>query len=246
MGRFSGKRVLITGGTAGIGLAGAKRIAEEGGVVAVTANSRETLERARRDLPPEAIILNNTIANSDAAQLLAGKAKQIGEFDGFWLNAGSDLAAYTEEIDEEFFDRMIHANVRGPSLLMARLAGVLKPGGSIVLTALTSAYECSPVASLYAATEGAMMSMARCWAAALAERNIRVNVLVPGPIDTGFRDDMRAEFRSPGEEDLVSLVPLGRTATPEKAAEVALLLLSGDPSYLTGSQYAVHRALMMR
>ena len=128
---------------------------------------------------------------------------------------------------------------------MARLADLLKPGGSIVLTALTS-YERSPVASLYAATEGAMMSMARCWAAALANRNIRVNVLVPGPINTSLRDDMRAEFRSPVEEDLVVLVPLSRTAIPEEAAEVALLLLAGELAFRTASQYAMHRALTMR
>jgi NAD(P)-dependent dehydrogenase (short-subunit alcohol dehydrogenase family) len=244
MGRFSGKRILITGGTAGIGLAGAKRIVEEGGTIAVTANRPETLGRARCDLPPEAIILDNDTA--DAPQLLAEKAKHLGGFDGFWLNAGCDLVASTEDIDEEFFDRMIQANVRGPSLLMARLAGMLKPGASIVITALTSAYQRSPVASLYAATEGAMMSMARCWAAALAERSIRVHVLMPGPIDTSFRDFTAAEFRAPFEEDMVSLVPLGRTAAPEEAVELALLLLSGESFYGTASQYAVHRALTMR
>ena len=172
MGRFSGKRVLITGAMDRIALAGAKRIVEEGGAVAVTINSRENFQRARRDLPPTATILDNGAADDGTAGPLAERAKQLGAFDGFWLNPGSDQVASTNEMDEEFFDRMIHANVRRPSLLMARLADLLKPGGSIVLTALT-AYERSPMASLYAATEGAMMSMARCWAAALANRNIR-------------------------------------------------------------------------
>jgi NAD(P)-dependent dehydrogenase (short-subunit alcohol dehydrogenase family) len=247
MGKFSGKRILITGGASGIGLLGAKRIIEQGGTVAVTNNSRENLERAGSDLPPEAIVLDNDVADLDAAQLLAEKAKQIGAFDGFWLNAGSDLAQSAEDIDEEFFDRMMHVNVRRPSLQMARLAGMLKPGGSIVLTALASACEHSPMASLYAAAESAMVSMAQCWAAALAERNIRVHVLVPGPINTSFGDDLRAEFRAPLEEDPVSLlVPLGWSAAPDEAAEVALLLLSGERAEVSASRYALHRALTMR
>ena len=115
MGRFSGRRVLITGATDSIGLAGAKRIVEEGGAVAVTTNSRENFERARRDLPPAAIILDNGAANDGAAEPLAQRAKQLGAFDGFWLNAGSGPVASTDEIDEEFFDRMIDANVRRPA-----------------------------------------------------------------------------------------------------------------------------------
>ena len=72
-----------------------------------------------------------------------------------------------DETNAASFDRMMNANVRGPVLQMARLAGTLNDGASVVLTASTSAYERAPFASVYAATKGAMISAARCWAAAL-------------------------------------------------------------------------------
>ncbi len=246
MGRFSGKRILITGGTSGIGLAGAKRIVAEGGAVGITGSRQENLERARSDLPPDVIFLRNDSANPEAAHELAKEAKRMGGLDGLWLNAGYAAVAAIDEIDADFFDSMMQVNVRGPSLQMAQLAGVLNRGASIVLTSSTSAYEHAPMASVYAATKGAMVSMARCWAAALAERSIRVNVLVPGPIDTSFRDFMTPDFREQFEEDVVARVPLGRIGSADEAAAVALFLLSDESSYVTGSQYAVDGGLTMR
>jgi len=88
--------------------------------------------------------------------------------------------------------------------------------------------------------------MARSWASALAPRGIRVNVLVPGPIETNFRNFLPDETRQGFEQFVVDQVPLGRAGTAEEAAAVALFLLSDDASYVTGSQYAVDGGLVMQ
>lgn len=141
---------------------------------------------------------------------------------------------------------MMNANVRGPMLQLAALSSHLNDGASVVVTSSTATYEGSPMATVYAATKGALVSATRGWAAALGPRGIRANVLVPGPIATGFRDFMAREAKAAFEADVVGRVPLGRTGTPDEAAAVALFLLSDDSSFVTGSQYAVDGGLTMR
>lgn len=246
MGRFTGKRVLITGGTSGIGLAGAIRIVEEGGTVAVTGLSRAHLNDARRKLPAEALVFQNDASQPTAAEELANTVAALGGLDGLWLNAGYARVAGIEDTSAEFFDRMMNANARGPMLQIASLANQLKPGASVVLTSSTSAYEAAPMASVYAASKGALISMARCFAAAMGERGIRVNVLVPGPIESPFRSFMLEPMRKEFEEGVVNRLALKRMGTASEAAAVALFLLSDDAAYVTGSQYAVDGGLMMR
>jgi NAD(P)-dependent dehydrogenase (short-subunit alcohol dehydrogenase family) len=246
MGRFTDKFVLITGGTNGIGLAGAKRIVAEGGRVAVTGTSARRLDETKRTLSSGSLVVRNDAEDPASAEELAQSIESAGQLDGLWLNAGFAAVSTIDSIDAPFFDRMMNVNVRGPVLQLARLAPLLKPGASVVVTSSTSAYEGAAMASVYAATKGAIVAIARCWASALAERGIRVNVLVPGPIDTGFRDFMAQDFRQQFESDVVGRVPLGRVGSAEEAAAVALFLLSDESSYVTGSQYAVDGGLTMQ
>jgi len=246
MGRFSGKRILITGGSSGMGLAGAKRIASEGGKVIVTGLNPAHLQEAAAQLPAGAVVLQNDAANAAAANDLARQLAPLGGLDGLWLNAGyADIAA-VDDTSADFFDRMMAANVRGPVLQMAQLGRLLKPGASVVVSASSSAYEGAAVASVYAATKGALIALARCWASAFAERRIRVNTLIPGPIETRFRDFMDPDVRSSFERGVLVNVPLKRMGTAEEAAAVALFLLCDDAAYVTGSQYSVDGGLTLR
>ncbi|TPL35534.1 SDR family oxidoreductase [Mesorhizobium sp. B2-4-8] len=245
MGRFNGKRILITGGTAGIGLAGAKRIAEEGGEVVITGLNPERLAEAKNTLPSCSHVVKNDACDPRAADDLAASVKQLGALDGLWLNAGFAAVRSVYETDADFFDRMMNTNVRGPILQMARLSSLLNTGASVVLTSSTAAYEGSALASVYAATKGAMISLARCWTSALAPQSIRVNAIVPGAIGTNFRDFMPEDLRARFEADVIGRTPLRRVGSPEEAAAVALFLLSDDAAFVTGSQYAVDGGLAM-
>lgn len=187
MARFDGKRILITGGTRGIGLAGAQHIVAEGGAVVVTGRDAARVAAVEARLGTGAQGLVNDAADPDAAAALAAAVSPLGRLDGLWLNAAVAVLAPPEAVDAESFDAMMAVNVRGPMLQLARLSAQLKPGAAVVVTASSSAYEGAAATGLYAASKSALIGAARSWATALAPRGIRVNVLVPGPIDTDFR-----------------------------------------------------------
>lgn len=244
--RFSGRHILITGGTSGIGLAGARGIAADGGTVVVTGRSPQRAERAQAALPDGVRIITNDAASPETGRELRDALGEDRRLDGIWFNAGQADLSPIDAVTPEFFDRLMHANVRGPMLQLAALADLLADGAAIVLTASTSAYERAPLTSVYSATKGAMLSLARCWAEALAPRGIRVNTIVPGPIATGLRDFLPDATRSAFETEVIGQVPLGRIGMPEESAAVALFLLSDAASYVTGSQYAVDGGMLMR
>ncbi|RYE35586.1 MAG: SDR family oxidoreductase [Hyphomicrobiales bacterium] len=243
MSRFAGKRVLITGGTSGIGLAGARRIAAEGGRLCITGVTPARLHAARRELPLDSIVLDNDAADPNAVSALVDVAESMGGLDGLWLNAGYAQLASIEAGDACFFDAMVSVNQRAPALQLAALTAHLRPGCSVLFTASVALAAEARFASSYVATKAALVAMAQCHVRALGERRIRVNVLLPGPIATRFREFLHVDYQRAVEAEIASRVPLARSGTDEEAAAVALFLLSDDASFVTGSQYVVDGGL---
>jgi len=118
MGRFTNKCILITGGTNGIGLAGAKRIAGEGGKVIVTGMSQRHIDEAIRLLPSDSIIIRNDAEDPEAANELANVVEMSGSIDVLWLNAGFAKVATIKDIDADFFNHMVNVNLRAPVLIV--------------------------------------------------------------------------------------------------------------------------------
>ncbi|MFH2503165.1 SDR family oxidoreductase [Klebsiella indica] len=246
MARFTAKNILITGATSGIGLAGAKIIDREGGFVIATGRDPLRLDALRQQLSDRARVIYNDASAPATGEALAQEVQSMGKLDGLWLNAGYAAIGELTQVDANAFDNMMATNVRGPVLQLAALAGMLNEGASVVVTASTSAYEGAAAASLYSAAKAALVSLSRCWASALGAKNIRVNTLVPGPIDTDFRHFMREDVRGEFEASVVSRLALTRQGTAVEAAEVALFLLSDAASYVSGSQYFVDGGLTLR
>ncbi|MGX6476634.1 SDR family NAD(P)-dependent oxidoreductase [Klebsiella grimontii] len=132
MARFSAKRVLITGATSGIGLAGAQRIDREGGWVIATGRDPRRLALLRRQLSDRARVIDNDASDPLTGAALAKEIHASGGLDGLWLNAGYAAVGELSQIDAAAFDHMMATNVRGPVLQMAALAGKLNPGASVV------------------------------------------------------------------------------------------------------------------
>lgn len=242
-GRFAAKRVLVTGATSGMGLAGAHRLVREGATVILHGASSDRA-RALRDELPGATVLDGDLADPTVRAALVDVAR--AGLDGLWLNAGIAQVAAVEATDEATLDRLLAVNVRVPLLLVAALLPVLRPGASIVATASTSIYEGAATTSMYAASKAALAAAVRTWATELAPRGIRANTLVPGAITTDLRRALAPAARADFEAAVTAATPLARAGTAEEAAAVALFLLSDDASYVTGSEYAVDGGLTLR
>jgi NAD(P)-dependent dehydrogenase (short-subunit alcohol dehydrogenase family) len=227
----------------------ARRVAEEGGRVAITGTSQKHLDEAAAALPGEALVIRNDAADVAQAEKLAAQVRdQLGGVDGLFLNAGFGRFAPNENVDPDFYERMMAVNVRGPVMQMSALSQLVNEGGSVVLTASVSPYMGQAQGAIYAATKGAVTALARSWAADFASRNIRVNSIAPGPIATNFAEGMQLseEEMQRFAEAILQKLALKRFGTAEEVAAVACFLLSDDASYVTGSQYFVDGGMTFR
>ncbi len=242
MQRFTGRTVLVTGGTSGIGLATAERLQREGARVIVTGSRPASLERARTVLGPGAHTLLNDAADPAAAEALATAVRGIApRLDGVFFNAGFGRFQPLDAVSAAEFDAQFAVNVRAPLLQAKALAALVADGGALLLNTSISRELGMPSSAIYASSKGAVRSLVRALAREFAPRSIRVNAVSPGPIETSFMDrtGMPAEAVSGFGTAVLAMSPLGRFGRPEEVAAVACFLLADEASYVTGAEYAV-------
>ncbi len=240
-GRFVGKNVLITGGSGGIGQATAERIAAEGGRVLIPGTNEAKLD-AVQARTPEIVTLANDAGDPEAAARLGDVVRsEFGELDAAFLNAGYAKFVPHADVTADEFDRQYAVNVRGPILHAKAISPLLRDGGSVVINASVARNVGLPGGVIYNSTKGAIRTVTRVLALELADRNIRVNAVSPGPIGSDFfdRTGMPQEQLDQFVEQVLAAVPLGRIGRPEEVAAVAAFLLSDEASYVTGSEYVV-------
>ncbi|WP_433064771.1 SDR family NAD(P)-dependent oxidoreductase [Dactylosporangium sp. CS-033363] len=242
MERLQGKTALVTGGTSGIGLAVARRFADEGAHVFVTGRRQEAVDEAAALIGHAATGVAGDIADpADLDRLFAAIERRGAGLDVLMANAGGGSFATLEEITPEDYRATFDRNVGGTLFTVQRAVPLLRPGASIILTGSTAASNGTPAFGLYAATKAAIRSFGRTWAAELVGRGVRVNTLVPGPVETpglaGLAGDPAGV--EPLFAQLVAGVPLGRLGRPEEIAGAAVFLASDDSSFVTGAELFV-------
>jgi NAD(P)-dependent dehydrogenase (short-subunit alcohol dehydrogenase family) len=157
-----------------------------------------------------------------------------------FANAGGGELATLPDVTVEQFANTFQINVGGMLFTLQKVLPLLKPGASIVLTGSTSAYGGTPAMGVYAASKAAIRSLGRTWAAELVDKGIRVNTVVPGPVET---PGLKGLAPSGQEQALLdaqaSHVPMGRVGRPEEVAAAVLFLASDESSFMTGTELFV-------
>ncbi|WP_293741207.1 SDR family oxidoreductase [uncultured Pedobacter sp.] len=233
---FTGKNIVITGGTTGIGFATASAFIDAGANVWITGRNIQNLEKAAIALGSERLktVLSDTsnLNGIDAlTKAIAGSGQKL---DVLFLNAGIATFAPIAEATEADFDAQFNTNVKGPYFTLQKLLPHLKDGAAVVFNSSTVATAAQMYGSIYSATKGALNKIAQVAANELAGRNIRVNMISPGPTQTeGFDkavpdDTLKKQF--------ASTTALQRMGKPSEIAKAVLFLASEDASFITGAQ----------
>ncbi|QEU92162.1 SDR family oxidoreductase [Streptomyces kanamyceticus] len=238
MGSLEGKTALVTGGSAGIGLASAVRLAADGAHVFITGRRKTELDAAVEAIGPSATALVGDISDLADLDRLYEAIRDRGQgLDVLFANASVAEFGTLEQVTEEHFDALFGINARGTLFTVQKALPLLNDGASVILNGSTSATSGDEAFGVYAATKAATRSFARTWANELKGRGIRVNTISPGPTDTpglsGLAPD--AEQAADLRRQLASQVPLGRLGRPEEIAAAVSFLASGESSFITGA-----------
>ena len=235
--KLEGKVAVVTGGSAGIGLAAAKRFAAEGADVFITGRRQAELDAAVKQIGPSATAVRADAADmSDLARLFETVKAAKGRVDVLYANAGVYDFTPFGAITEAAYDKMFDVNVKGVLFTVQQAVPLMPNGGAIILTGSVAGSKGFEADSVYGATKAAVRSFARSLTADLKARGIRVNVLSPGPIQTpGFHVYANDDVKN----YMTSLVPLGRLGEADEIAKAALFLASDDSSYVAGVELFV-------
>ena len=227
---LTNQTALITGGTAGIGLACARLLAGEGATVIVTGRDELRGKRAVAEIDADVRFIQTDMSDLESVKSLV---QQVGNVDVLVNNAASFPGALTVDQDVTSFEKTFDTNVRGTYFLVAGVVpGMLERGhGSIINVTSMVASKGVPGASTYSASKAAVESLTRTWAAEFGSRGVRVNSVAPGPTKT---EGVEAEWGETNEE-LGRSLPLGRTADAVEIANAVLFLASPRSTFITGS-----------
>jgi NAD(P)-dependent dehydrogenase (short-subunit alcohol dehydrogenase family) len=232
---------LITGGTSGIGLATAKKLAQLGIHVLVVGRNAERGKKAVDEIRTaggKADFISSELLGADSAHEVARKAIELGngQVDILINNAGIFPFGPTHEMTEEQFDRVYSTNVKAPYFLVAELAPLMarRGKGTIVNISTMVADYGAPGMSLYGSSKAAINSLTKTWAAEYGPKGVRVNAVSPGPTRTEGTDAM-----GEGLEQLAAQAPAGRPATADEIAEAIVFLATDRASFIHGAKLAV-------
>jgi 3-oxoacyl-[acyl-carrier protein] reductase len=246
MKKLEGKVAVVTGASKGIGASIAKHLAAEGASVVVNySSSKEGADRVVMQIEKnggKAIAVQaNAAKKADIERLFAETKKAFGKLDILVNNAGIYDMKPIEEVTEEHFHKQFDLNVLG--LILATKEAVKyfdAAGGSVINISSVVSTLTPPGASVYSATKGAVDSVTRSLAKEMGARNIRVNAINPGMVETeGTKTVGVTDKENPMRKQIEAMTPLGRIGQPQDIAPVAVFLASADAAWITGETLRV-------
>lgn len=241
VGRLEGKRVIITGGSTGIGAAVARRFLDEGARVSVWCRNKDNGTKIKSELPGLSDVAIVDVADADRVdEVFPQSISALGGLDVLICNAGISVRHDFLDIDRTDFDRIMRVNVHGvfyPSQLAARHM-MSANGGAILMTASTSGIVGYRHYADYNASKGAVLAMMRTMAIELAPK-VRVNAVNPGYTMTPMQE---AEYSAAMLSQVNSIIPMRRHARPEEIAGLYVYLASDEAAYASGGVFTLDGA----
>jgi len=246
--RFEGKAVIVTGGGSGIGKATAERFMEEGARVAILDISEKKGRAAVADLKRKGydplLFVGDVSKSADVKRMVRSALKKLGRIDVVFNNAGILVEGTVEDVSEKDWDRIMEINVKGVFLVSKEVMPVMlrQKKGAIVNNASCSGLVGDRNAIAYNTSKGAVVLMTKCLALDYALKNIRVNCVCPGEIETPmFHQEARSRNMPIDKyrKILCECHPIGRLGDPREVADAVLFLASDDASFITGTAFSV-------
>jgi NAD(P)-dependent dehydrogenase (short-subunit alcohol dehydrogenase family) len=242
MSKLKDKTAIITGGNSGIGFATAELFAKEGARVIITGRREDAVKEAVQKLGQGVQGIVSDAGKMDDINVLHKKVSSIfSVVDILFMNAGVALFAPFDQTTEEAFDTLLNINLKGVFFTVQKLLPLLREDGSIILNSSILVHSGMANASAYAASKGAVLAFNKTLAVELAPRNIRVNSISAGPINTtiysklGIPEEALQEFAT----GIQAKIPLKRFGEASDVAQAALFLASSESRFLTGSEITV-------
>ena len=237
--KLAGRVAVVTGGASGIGLAAARLFAAEGAHVALVDRDTDALARAVADVAGATALPGDVGDEAVVARHAAALRERFGRWDVLLAAAGVSTGKSVADSTLDEWNVVLRTNLTGTFLWARAAVPVMAAGGggSIILVGSQLATAGGRSNAAYVASKGAIASLARTMAVDHAAAGIRVNVVVPGAIDTPLlaRAFQRASDPEAARQRSIARHPLGRLGRPEEVARAALFLASDESSFTTGS-----------
>ncbi len=240
MARFTGKVVLITGGTSGIGKATAEAFAAEGAKVVVSGRrepeGQAVVEGIRKSGGEATFVKADVSKEADVKQLVAKTVAKYGKLDVAFNNAGVELLGPLTEVSEADYRRLFDANVWGVLVAMKHeIPELIKVGGgAIINTSSIAGHVGMGGAGVYVATKHAVEGLTKTAALEYAKQGIRVTAVAPAAIETDMIDRFAGPEGSDQRAGLAAMHPVGRMGRSEEVAAAVLYLASDAAKFTTG------------
>ena len=242
---LAGKVALVTGSSRGIGRTIACKLAQMGADVVINYNkSKTSAEEACSQITAtggKAIAIQADVTmQAELEQLFDKTLEKLQKIDILINNAGILITKPIEQVSEEEYDHLFASNVKSVFFACQQAAKKLSPGGRIINISTTVTKIMMPGYGLYAASKGAVDQITRVLSRELGEKNITVNAISPGPVDTEL-------FRAGKSEEQIAqmagMSPFNRIGTPADVAGAVALLVSDDAAWITGQNLYVNGGL---
>ena len=244
MRRFEGRAMIVTGAASGIGKATAERLGSEGARVAcadVNVEGAEATAEAIRKAGSEAYSARCDIsAEANVEALIAGAVARFGKLDAVANVAGIGRFSRTTETTLDEWNRFIGINLTGTFLMCkAALPHILASKGAIVNVASVAGIKSHPYSAAYCASKGGVVMLTRALAAEYGRKDVRINCLAPGGIETPLIGSFSQLPTGVSPQALMRIAPLGRMGRPEEIAGTIAFLCSEDATYINGAVIVV-------